>query len=125
MNNKSLDDKWHIRFGFWSALFSAVFAGMYIFAEVAHLAGLLGVHDRPVSFIVRMVPSLLLSIAFVVLMVSVHYICSSQEKGTQPYRGWVFDSLRCAVWDLLFYGTDGSAAVNHAGARGEGCISGI
>lgn len=68
------------RLGFWSASFSATFAIMYILGEVAHLLGMLGPHDSPESLVVRMTPSLLLPIAFIILMVTIHDCASKQSK---------------------------------------------
>jgi hypothetical protein len=53
---------------------------MYIVAEVAHMLGILGPHDSPESLVVRMTPSLLLPIAFVILIVTIHSHASEQSK---------------------------------------------
>lgn len=68
------------RLGFWSAILAAVFGTSYIIAELVSQLGLLGLHDGPLSLIFRMAPSLLLAPTFVVLMVSIHYYASEENK---------------------------------------------
>jgi hypothetical protein len=53
---------------------------MYIVAEFAHMLGMLGSHDSPESLVVRMVPSLFLPIAFIVLMCAIHTHASKQSE---------------------------------------------
>ena len=77
--------------GFWSAVLSATFGIMYIAGELAHLSGMLGLHDSPESLAVRMVPSLLLPIAFVVLMTTIH------DGAPKQSRIWAHLALAFAV----------------------------
>ena len=68
------------KLGFWSAILAALFGISYIIAELVHQLGLLGLHDGPRSLILRMAPSLLLAPTFVILMVSIHYYASEENK---------------------------------------------
>jgi len=79
------------RLGFWSAFFSATFGIMYLLGEAAHLLGLLGPHDSPASLVVRMAPSLLLPVAFVILMATIN-ACASKRS-----RVWAQIALAFAV----------------------------
>jgi hypothetical protein len=79
------------RLGFWSAVCSAGFAIMYSVAEIAHQLGMLGPYDNPVSLIVRMVPSLLLPIVFVVLIIAVRVLAPKQ------FRIWADIAVAFAV----------------------------
>lgn len=58
--------------GFWSAILSAAFGILYVVAEAAHMAGMLGPQNSPASLVARMTPSLLLPITFVILAAAVH-----------------------------------------------------
>ena len=82
--------------GFWGALFSLIFGAMYIAAELAHLLGLLGVHDSPQSLVIRMTPSLFLPIAFIVLIGAIHATASQQD------RVWTQIALAFAIIYAVF-----------------------
>lgn len=90
------------RIGFWSACFSAILAIMYIFAEVVHLLGWLGAHDTGVSFVLRMTPSLLLAVAFVILMVSIHYYASNNKK-IWSHIGLVFAVIYAVLVSIVYF----------------------
>lgn len=91
-----------VRLGFWSASFSATFAVMYIAAEMAHLSGLLGPHDSPESLVVRMTPSLLLAMAFVMLMVTIH-ACASKQHKIWAHIALVFAVIYAVLVSIVYF----------------------
>jgi len=101
MKDDSLD-RTAARLGFWSAFFSAIFAIMYIVAELAHLLGLLGQHDSPESLVVRMTPSLLLPIAFVILMVAIH-ACASEQRKIWSHSALAFAVIYAVLVSIVYF----------------------
>lgn len=72
--------------GLWSAVLCTFFSLAYVVAQLAEWAGLLGSaggpHSRSTTLGIPLLltPSLLLGIAFVVLMVSVHYLAEASTR---------------------------------------------
>ena len=88
--------------GFWSASFSALLAIIYVAAELAHLLGLLGPHNSNQSFVLRMTPSLFLALAFVILMVSIHYY-ASRAKRIWSHIGLVFAIIYAVLVSTVYF----------------------
>lgn len=78
--NKNMGNKIIYEIGFWAALLSAIFAIMYIIAQFAEFANLLGPSGSPLSLTALMAPSFVLAPSFVILMVSIHYYASGDKK---------------------------------------------
>ena len=72
--------------GFWSAVFATLFSVAYVVGQLAEWLGMLGSHGGPSSdstvlgLIVLLTPSLFLGSAFLILMVSVHYVAPPDRK---------------------------------------------
>lgn len=72
--------------GFWSAVLASVFSIAYVVGQLAEWQGWLGSQggpestSTPLGIVVLLVPSLLLGSAFLVLMVSVHYLAPGDRK---------------------------------------------
>jgi hypothetical protein len=72
--------------GFWSAVLCTVFSLAYVLAQLCEWLGLLGSDGGPNSrstafgLAVLLTPSLLLGVAFVVLMVSIHYLAEPSAR---------------------------------------------
>lgn len=90
------------RLGFWSAVFSAGLALAYIIAELSHLLGLLGPHDGPVSLVLRMTPSLLLAVAFIILMVSIHEYAAPDSK-IWSHAGLAFAVVYAVLVSIVYF----------------------
>ena len=96
------------RLGFWSAVLCTVFSLAYVLAQLAEWFGWLGSeggpHSRSTTFglAVLLTPSLLLGLAFVVLMVSVHHAAEA------PARLWshvaiVFAGMYATLISIVYY----------------------
>ena len=90
------------RIGFWSALFSAVFALLYVIGEMINMMGWLGPLDTPASFIHRMTPSLPLAMAFIILMVSIHYHASNEKK-IWSHLGLAFSIVYAGLVSIAYF----------------------
>ena len=72
--------------GFWSAVLATVFSLSYIVGQLAEWAGLMGSGggaenpSTPLGLVVLLTPSLFLGSAFLVLVVSIHQLSSSDRK---------------------------------------------
>jgi hypothetical protein len=72
--------------GFWSAVLATVFSLLYVVAQLAEWAGLLGSAGGPESastpfgLFVLLTPSLLLGSAFLVLVVNIHQVAAPDRK---------------------------------------------
>ena len=72
--------------GFWAAVTATVFSLTYVFAQLAEWAGWLGSAGGPESsstafgLFVLLTPSLLLGVAFLVLLVSIHQAAPAEKK---------------------------------------------
>ena len=88
--------------GFWSAVFCAFFAIAYIAAEGAHLIGWLGTKENIKSYVPRMLPSILLAIAFVILMVSILNSARS-EKRVWAQIGFAFSIIYTVLVSIVYF----------------------
>jgi hypothetical protein len=74
------------RLGYWSAALSTVFSLAYVFAQLAEWFGWLGSQggpdssSTPLGIALLLTPSLLLGSSFLVLVVSIHQLASSESK---------------------------------------------
>ena len=72
--------------GFWSAVLATVFSLSYIVGQLAEWAGLMGSGggaenpSTPLGLVVLLTPSLFLGSSFLVLVVSIHQLSSSDRK---------------------------------------------
>lgn len=72
--------------GFWSAVLATVFSLIYIIAQLAEWAGLLGSQggpdsaSTPLGIVLLLTPSLLLGSSFLMLMISIHQLASPERK---------------------------------------------
>ena len=94
--------------GFWSAAFCTAFSLAYVVAQLAEWAGLLGSAGGPhskstsVGLIALLTPSLLLGIAFVVLMVSVHYLAETSAR-IWSHIAVAFASMYATLISIVYY----------------------
>ena len=94
--------------GLWSAVLCTVFSLAYVAAQLAEWAGWLGSgggpHSRstPFGLALLLTPSLLLGVAFVVLMVSVHY-CAEAPKRIWSHLAVAFASIYATLISLVYY----------------------
>ncbi len=94
--------------GFWAAVFATLFSVTYIVAQIGEWAGLLGSAGGPESsstpfgLVVLLTPSLFLGVAFVVLMVSVHYY-ASEERKIWSHIGLVFATIYAVLISINYY----------------------
>ncbi len=74
------------RVGFWSALLSTLFSLAYVVGQLAEWGGLLGSHggpeslSTPLGLVILLAPSLFLGIAFLVLVVSINQLATSERQ---------------------------------------------
>jgi hypothetical protein len=72
--------------GFWSAVLSTLFSMAYVVGQIAEWLGLLGSQrgpestSTPLGLAVLLTPSLFLGSAFLVLVISIHYLASPTQK---------------------------------------------
>lgn len=94
--------------GFWSAVLATLFSVVYIVAQVAEWLGLLGSAGGPASvstplgLIVLLTPSLLLGVAFAVLMVSVHYY-APEDRQIWSHVALVFATVYTVLISINYY----------------------
>lgn len=75
---------------------------VYLLAEAANLAGWLGVKDSDISFYLRMTPSLLLAIAFVILMVSIHSYAPERNR-IWSHIGLAFAIIYAVMVTIVYF----------------------
>jgi hypothetical protein len=94
--------------GAWSAALCAVLSLAYVLAQLAEWAGWLGSeggpHSRstPFGLAVLLTPSLLLGIAFVVLMVSVHYLAEGAAR-IWSHVAVAFATMYATLVSIVYY----------------------
>ncbi|MBP7052903.1 MAG: hypothetical protein KBE65_18005 [Phycisphaerae bacterium] len=72
--------------GFWSAVLATVFSVTYVVAQIAEWMGWMGSGggadnaSTPFGLVILLTPSLFLGSAFLVLVVSIHYVTSADRK---------------------------------------------
>lgn len=94
--------------GLLSAVLCTVFSLAYVIAQLAEWAGLLGSaggpHSKSTSYglAILLTPSLLLGIAFVVLMVSIHHI-AAPAKRIWSHVAIVFASMYATLVSFVYY----------------------
>jgi hypothetical protein len=104
-NNISLTVR---KLGYWSAILASVFSLVYIFAQLAEWAGLLGSAggpesaSTPLGLIILLTPSLFLGSSFLVLMVCVHYYAVPERK-IWSHTALVFATIYTALISINYY----------------------
>lgn len=94
--------------GFWSAVFASLLSIVYVVAQVTEWLGLLGSAGGPESastpfgLIVLLTPSLLLGVAFAVLMVCVHYYAPDDRK-VWSHVALVFATVYTVLISINYY----------------------
>lgn len=101
-------DKPTLTLGFWSAVLCTFFSLAYVVAQLGEWAGVLGSaggpHSRstPFGLAVLLTPSLLLGVAFVVLMVSVHHTVEASAR-VWTHIAVVFASIYATLISIVYY----------------------
>lgn len=90
------------RLGFWSATLSGIFAVTYVVGEVAHQLGMLGTANSPESLVARMAPSLLLPIAFVILIAAIH-ACACERRRIWTTIALAFATIYAALVGIVYF----------------------
>jgi len=109
--------------GLWSAALCTFFSLVYVIAQLGEWAGLLGSAGGPhsksttVGLAVLLTPSLLLGIAFVAMMVSIHYIAETSRR-IWTHLAVIFASMYATLVSIVYYVQ--LAYVIPKVARGEG-----
>jgi hypothetical protein len=94
--------------GLWSASLCLVLSLTYVVAQLAEWAGWLGSaggphsNSTPFGMIVLLTPSLLLGIAFVVLMVSIHYLADVSVR-IYSHVAVVFACIYATLISIVYY----------------------
>jgi hypothetical protein len=94
--------------GFWSAVLATVFSIMYIVAQLAEWAGVLGSQGGPESsstvlgIVLLLTPSLFLGSAFLVLIVSIHQIAAPERK-VWSHTAVVFATAYTVLISLVYF----------------------
>jgi len=94
--------------GFWSAVFASLLSIVYVVAQVTEWLGLLGSAGGPESastpfgLIVLLTPSLLLGVAFAVLMVCVHYY-APDDRTVWSHVALVFATVYTVLISINYY----------------------
>jgi hypothetical protein len=94
--------------GLWSAFLCTLFSLSYVIAQLGEWAGLLGSAGGPHSksttlgLVVLLTPSLLLSISFVVLVVSIHYIADTSKR-IWSHIAVVFATMYATLISIVYY----------------------
>ncbi|MEI9920889.1 MAG: hypothetical protein WDO14_19155 [Bacteroidota bacterium] len=94
--------------GRWSAFLSLTFSLTYIVGQLAEWLGLLGSDGGPESastatgLVILLTPSLFLGIAFLILMVSVHYH-ASEDKKIWSHIALVFATIYATLISINYY----------------------
>jgi hypothetical protein len=96
------------KLGYWSAFLASFFSIVYIIGQLAEWMNLMGSGGGPenastaLGLIVLLVPSLLLASSFTLLMVSVHYYASEEEK-IWSLSGVIFAAIYCALVSINYF----------------------
>ncbi|MFH5834248.1 hypothetical protein [Halalkalibaculum sp. DA384] len=94
--------------GYWSAIFSSVFSIAYIIAQLMEWMGLLGSQggpegmSTPMGLVWLLTPSLLLGVSFVILMVSIHY-CASENDKIWSHLGLTFATAYAVLIGIVYF----------------------
>ncbi len=94
--------------GFWSAVLASFFSIVYDIGQLAEWAGLLGSGggpenaSTPLGLILLLTPSLFLGTAFLVLIVSVHYH-ASEEQRIWSHAAIVFATIYAALISINYF----------------------
>lgn len=94
--------------GFWSAVLCTIFSLAYVVAQLGEWLGLLGSdggpdsRSTPYGLVVLLTPSLLLGVAFVALMVSIHYYADNSRR-IWSHLALVFASMYATLISLVYY----------------------
>ena len=94
--------------GLWSAVLCTVFSLAYVIAQLSEWAGLLGSAGGPHSksttlgIAVLLTPSLFLGVAFVVLMVSVHYVAEKSRR-IWSHAAVIFAGMYATLISIVYY----------------------
>lgn len=96
------------RFGVWSAIFASAFSIIYIIGQLAEWFDLLGSGGGPenastaLGLVVLLTPSLFLGIAFVVLIISVHYY-AAEDKKIWSHTALVFATVYTVLISINYF----------------------
>lgn len=94
--------------GFWSAVLCTVFSLVYIVAQLAEWAGLLGSQggpesgSTPLGLVVLLTPSLFLGSSFLVLVVSIHQITDTARK-IWSHTAVVFATAYAVLISIVYF----------------------
>lgn len=94
--------------GFWSAVLCTLFSLAYVVAQLGEWLGLLGSaggpnsRSTPFGLVVLLTPSLLLGIAFVTLMVIIHYYADNSMR-IWSHLAVVFASMYATLISIVYY----------------------
>ncbi len=94
--------------GFWSAVLATVFSVTYVVAQIAEWIGLMGSGggadnaSTPVGLVILLTPSLFLGSAFLVLVVSIHYVTSADRK-VFSHAAVAFATVYAALISINYY----------------------
>jgi hypothetical protein len=112
--------------GFWSAVFATLFSLVYVVAQLAEWAGLLGSAGGPESgstvlgIIVLLTPSFLLGSSFLLLMVSVHQL-AAPDRQIWSHGAVAFATAYAVLTGMVYF-----AQLTLVGPRlAEGRVAGI
>jgi hypothetical protein len=114
-----------IALGFWSAVLATVFSITYDVGQLAEWAGLLGSgggaesSSTPLGLVVLLTPSLFLGSSFLLLLVAVHQVASSDRK-IWSHAAVVFGTMYAALISINYYVQLTWVAPRLASGRTEG-----
>lgn len=94
--------------GFWSAVLATAFSLVYVVAQLAEWAGMLGSQGGPESsstvlgIVLLLTPSLFLGSSFLVLMVAVHQAAAPERK-VWSHAALAFATAYCVLISVVYY----------------------
>jgi hypothetical protein len=94
--------------GIWSAVLATAFSLMYVVAQLAEWAGMLGSQGGPESsstvlgIVLLLTPSLFLGSSFLVLMVAVHQAAAPERK-VWSHAAVAFATAYCVLISVVYY----------------------
>jgi len=94
--------------GFWSAVLATAFSLLYVVAQLAEWAGMLGSQGGPESsstvlgIVLLLTPSLFLGSSFLVLMVAVHQAAAPERK-VWSHAAVAFATAYCVLISVVYY----------------------
>ena len=94
--------------GFWSAVLATAFSLIYVFAQLAEWAGMLGSRSGPESsstvlgIVALLTPSLFLGSSFLVLMVAVHQAAAPERK-VWSHAAVAFATTYCVLISVVYF----------------------